>query len=251
MKTEDLSRFAELTFDDFRRMAQDDSLSSYERIGFPNSYREGNEQEIFQDIVRKLPALETREKVVLDIGPGCSELPLMLIDLCERNNHQLLLVDSREMLDRLPESAGVKKIAAYYPQCEDLFSDFAGKVDVILTYSVFHYVFAESNIWEFLDRSLSLLASGGAILIGDIPNVSKRKRFFSSDAGVKFHREFMKTDDEPDVNFNQIERRNIDDAVILSLIMRARAAGFNAYLLPQPDGLPMANRREDILIRKP
>jgi hypothetical protein len=34
-------------------------------------------------------------------------------------------------------------------------------------------------------------------------------------------------------------------------MMRARNQGFEAYLLPQGDGLPMANRREDILITKP
>src|SRR5256885_8167314 len=31
-------------------------------------------------------------------------------------------------------------------------------------------------------------------LIGDIPNVSQRKRFFSSPAGIKFHQEFTGRD---------------------------------------------------------
>ena len=43
----------------------------------------------------------------------------------------------------------------------------------------------------------------------------------------------------------------MDDAVILSIIMRAQAAGFNAYLMPQAQELPMSNRRDDILIVKP
>jgi hypothetical protein len=122
---------------------------------------------------------------------------------------------------------------------------------VILTYSVLHYVFVESNVWDFLDQSLALLSHGGEMLIGDVPNVSKRKRFFSSPAGVKFHQEFMQTQEAPEVVFNQIERRQIDDSVIFSLLLRARQQGFDAYVWPQPDDLPMANRREDILIRRP
>lgn len=251
MKTDEYRRFAELTFDDFRRMAKDDSLSRHEKIGFPDSYREGKEEAIFADILAKLPSLGGRNKVVLDIGPGCSALPLMLIELCRANGHTLLLVDSEEMLSRLPDEPFVKKNAAYYPRCEELFKQYGGGVDVILTYSVLHYIFAESNIWDFLDRSLMLLAPCGEMLIGDVPNVSKRKRFFSSPAGVKFHQEFTGTEGLPEVAYNKVERMQIDDAVVISLLLRARGQGCDAYVLPQRDDLPMANRREDILIRKP
>ena len=251
MKSEDYKRFASLTFNDFRKMAQDDSLSNYEKIGFPNSYREGKEELIFKDVEAKLPSLSQRNKIILDIGPGCSGLPLMLIERCRTQDHTLLLVDSAEMLARLPEERFVEKFPAYYPSADDLFERYAGKVDVILTYSVLHYVFAESNVWEFLDRSLALLADGGEMLIGDIPNVSKRKRFFSSAAGIKFHQDFTGTTEAPEIDFQRVESGQIDDAVIFSLLMRARAAGYDAYVLPQGQDLPMANRREDILIRKP
>jgi len=36
-----------------------------------------------------------------------------------------------------------------------------------------HYVFAESNLWEFLDGSLELLSRGDQMLMGDIPNISR------------------------------------------------------------------------------
>lgn len=252
MKTDDYKRFADLTFDDFRRLAGDDALSRYERIGFPDSYREGKEEAIFEDITSKLTALaSTRGKVVLDVGPGCSGLPLMLVELCRRQGHTLLLVDSEEMLARLPDEPFIIKFPAYYPRCEELFAGYAGRVDVLLCYSVLHYVFAESNLWDFLDASLALLADGGQMLVGDVPNVSKRRRFFASPAGVKFHQEFTKTESTPEVVFNRVERGQIDDAVVLSLVARARAEGCDAYVVPQRDDLPMANRREDILIRKP
>jgi hypothetical protein len=53
-----------------------------------------------------------------------------------------------------------------------------------------------------------------------------------------------------DIEINAFERGKIDDAVVLALVARARAQGFDAYIIPQPDDLPLANRREDILMRR-
>ena len=251
MPNNDYEKFANLTFDDFRRMANDNSLSCYEKIGFPDSYRQGKEKYIFEDILDKLPGLDTEGKIILDIGPGCSELPLMLIDWCETHHHTLILVDSEEMLSQLPDRSFIEKIAGYYPRCENLFNNYQGKVDVIITYSVLHYIFVECNIWKFLDKSLKLMSEGGQMLIGDIPNISKRKRFFSSTSGIKFHQNFTKSQETPEINFNQVEENKIDDSVVLSIINRARIQGFDAYLVPQNSRLPMGNRREDILIFKP
>jgi len=244
-------RFARTTFDDFRKMAQDASLSKYEKIDTPDSYRQGKEEFIFKSIVANLPLLNERGKIVVDVGPGCTDLPLMMIELCRKQGHTLLLVDSEEMLAHLPDDGFVRKLPAYYPQCEPLFQEFAGKVDVLLAYSVLHYVFIEGNIWDFLDRSLELLAAEGEMLIGDVPNSSKRRRFFSSANGIRFHREFMKTESLPEVHFNSLDRHKIDDSVILSLLSRARSQGFDAYVLPQRRDLPMASRREDLLIKRP
>jgi hypothetical protein len=250
--TDNHDRFKDLTFEGFRRLAQDSSLSKYEKIGFPDSYREGREEKIFLDITSKLGNLNKKHQLVMDVGPGCSDLPLALIDLCREQEHTLVLIDSQEMLNHLPDEPFITKVHCYYPdECTWLFDEYAGKVDAVLAYSVLHYVFAEGNLFDFLDRSLSLLAVGGEMLIGDIPNISKRKRFFSTQTGIEFHQRFTGTEEIPEVEFNALETGKIDDAVILSIIMRARHAGFDAYWLPQADDLPMANRREDILIRRP
>lgn len=251
MVNQEYQRFADLRFEDFRKMATNTSLSIYEKIGFPNTYREGKESLIFADIVNKLDLIQSRGKTVLDIGPGCSELPLMLVELCRQNDHNLILIDSAEMLSNLPDEPFVKKIPGYYPKCQTLFDQYTQKIDAILTYSVLHYVFVEHNVWDFLDRTLTLLADGGLFLIGDIPNISKRKRFFSSATGIKFHQEFTNSQTLPEVISNQIEHQKIDDSVIFALMARARNQGFDAYVLPQRADLPMANRREDILITKP
>lgn len=245
------SRFDNLGYEDFRKMAKDESLSKYERIGFPDEYRNGKEEFIFQDIVGKLTQLEKDGKTVLDIGPGCSDLPRMLIGHCQAKKHTLFLVDAQEMLEQLPSGPGIEKVAGFYPDCPRLVEKLNGKVDAMLCYSVLHYIFAETSIFRFLDTSLSLLAPGGQFLIGDIPNISKRKRFFSSETGIRFHQEFMHTSEIPEVSFNRIEPGQIDDAVLFALVQRARAQGFDAYVIPQNMNLPMANRREDILIIRP
>lgn len=88
-------------------------------------------------------------------------------------------------------------------------------------------------------------------MFGDIPNITMRKRFFSSAGGQKSHRQYTGRDEKPEVLFNQLELGQMDDSVVLAILARARAQGFHAWVVPQLSTLPMANRREDILIRKP
>jgi hypothetical protein len=113
------------------------------------------------------------------------------------------------------------------------------------------YAYADASIFDFVDAAMELLAPGGRLLLGDLPNASMRRRFLASEAGAAHHRAYTGRDEDPDVRFNVLERGEMDDAVVIALVSRARAAGFDAWLLPQPAGLPMANRREDIVIARP
>lgn len=244
--------FQNLTFDKFRKLVQSPHLSRHEKVGFPNDYREGREAEIFAEVKSKLRSLDSADKTILEIGPGCSRLPMMLVEVCRGRGHELHFVDSLEMLAQLPEEEFIRKWPGRYPDdVGSLFAQLTGKVDTIIAYSVIQYVFAEGNLWDFLDHTLFLLSDGGEILLGDVPNVTMRKRFFSSAAGVRCHREYTGREELPDVRFNQIEPGQMDDSVVMSILSRVRAQGFHAWVVPQGDALPMANRREDILIRKP
>lgn len=239
----DYARFAEL--------AGDDRLSIYEKIGFPDSYRQGFETQIFDDIVAKLPRLQEPGLTVVDIGPGCSEIPRMLIEFCRVQQHRLHLIDSPPMLAQLPDDPIVVKRRGKFPDCEAELADLRGRVDVVVCYSVFHYVFAGGNPFDFVDAILGLLAPGGQCLIGDIPNQSKRSRFFASEAGIAFHRRFTGSDTLPPQAPAGPQPGAIDDSVLMGIMARVRLAGADCYLVPQPDALPMANRREDLLIRRP
>ena len=249
MSHQHIKRFENLTYDDFRRMAADESLSPTERVGFPDAYREGKEAAIFADITAKLQAFGAPQRTVVDIGPGCSALPHMLIDLCGRTRSELILVDSAEMLAQLPDRPFVRKLPGHFPD-EVTLDEYVAAADAVLVYSVLHYIVAEGALWPFLERALALLTSGGRMLLGDIPNVSKRARFFTSEAGIAFHRAFMGDDSLPDVRPNN-EAAKIEDALVLEVVRRVRARGFDAYIVPQAADLPMANRREDILIVRP
>jgi hypothetical protein len=250
--TEDHSRFKKLTYEGFKTLASDQTLSKYEKIGFPDAYRADFEMKIFADIRRKLSNLDSESKIILDVGPGVSDLPIAMIELCRNRKHELILIDSAEVLLQLPDSPGVKKIPARFPEeCASFIEEYANRIDVILTYSVLQYVFVESSVFNFVDQLLSLLSRRGQMLIGDIPNIAKRKRFFSSPDGILHHQRFTGGNEVPPVHFNVAEPGNIDDAVVLALIARCRSSGFDAYVVPQSVDLPMANRREDILVIRP
>lgn len=243
--------FDELTFDKFRELALTEGLSRHEKVGFPNEYREGKEVDIFVDMTRKMNSLNRENLVALEIGPGCSQLPVMLADLCASKQGAVHFVDSQEMLQQLPDAPHIHKWQGRYPETPELFEMLMGKVDSIIAYSVIQYVFAEGNLWDFIDRCLMLLNDGGEIFLGDIPNVTMRKRFFSSNEGIMLHKQFTGRDELPNIQFNQLETGRIDDSVVLAILSRARAEGYHAWIIPQGTVLPMANRREDILIQKP
>ena len=52
-------RFDNLDYEGFRKLAVEKDLSRFERIGFPDTYRDGHEAAIFMDVRTKLPKLES------------------------------------------------------------------------------------------------------------------------------------------------------------------------------------------------
>lgn len=238
-------------FEDFKHLAVDPSLSKYEKIGFPDSYRAGKEEAIFNDIISKLQIQNKEGQILLDIGPGCSDLPHMIHKHAAKNGCTLLLVDAQEMLNSLPDNEHTTKYPGRFPdEVTELLVSYQSRIDYIVSYSTLLCVFYDQCIFKFIDAAVLLLKPGGRLLIGDVPNISKRKNFFSSASGKQFHKDFMKTNEDPEVYHAQLEPGQIDDGVIMGILQRYRGFGYNTYLLPQPTDLPFANRREDILIER-
>jgi SAM-dependent methyltransferase len=232
-------------------MAEDPTLSPHERSGFPDAYREGMYAAILADIERKLPALAGAKATVVDIGCGAGPLATALRDLCAERGHELVLVDSPEVLAHHDERSAMHKLAGRFPDIPELLDGWAGRCDAVLAYSVLQYSFLDASVFALLDAALRLLRPGGRALLGDLPNASMRQRFLASEAGREHHRAYTGSDEDPHVPWPALPDGEPDDAVALALIARARHAGFHAWLVPQAPELPMANRREDLLFAKP
>ena len=168
------------------------------------------------------------------MATGCSRLPLHLIDQARRTNSKVILCDSQEMLSQLPDGLLVEKVEGPFPDCWTAFSKYMGSMDTIIAYSVFHYVVGYGKQYEFLNRCLDLLSHGGQLLMGDLPNYSKRARFFQSPVGIEFHQKYTGLDELPEISRNEFEKNNLDDALIFALVSHARKQGFDAYVVPRP-----------------
>lgn len=236
------------SFEEFRERAKNTALSLNEKCGFTETFRSGQSARIFSDICSKLTVLAKPGVKLLDIGAGCTELAHHIVETTEQRRQSLTVIDSPEMLSILPDKPHVTRIEGAFPDCIENISQILGTFDAILAYSVVQSVFRDSNLFAFVDVAVQLLRDQGQFLIGDIPNATMRKRFMVSASGKAYHKHHYSDLPEPAVLFNMLEPGQLDDGVILGLIARMRTAGFHAFVLPQGADLPMATRREDILI---
>jgi 2-polyprenyl-3-methyl-5-hydroxy-6-metoxy-1,4-benzoquinol methylase len=252
-----------LLFQDFKDRACNQQLSKYEKIGFPDSYREHKEQLIYDDLKLKLNL--TRPNLnILDIGSGCSDLPLIIAKQALSFNQQVTFNDSSEMLENLKQeltaaedltSCKVNFLAGKFEELD--FKTIKKDFDVVIAYSVMHHVIIKDSVFNFIDCALDLLVSGGYLLLGDLKNCTKRNRFFSSDSGRVYHQNYLKSRQLPkdtplpaQLDFED-SRHHLDDALIMAIMQRYRQFGFETYLLPQSNSsLPFYGRREDLLIHK-
>lgn len=235
-------------FDYYKEKASDNNLSDTEKVG-RYAKQAQDELNIFEDIKAKLPALSKEGTLIVDIGCGCSDPVKKLINNSRQHNNDLVLVDSEEMLNLLPDDDNITKVATQFPD-NDFVERYQGKADAIIVYSVFHCVYLENDFILFVDNLVKLLKSGGSLLLADLPNATKKKRFLSSDEGKAFHKAWSGDDNDPEVNWNQFEAGSLDDSLIMMLMSRYRQMGYETFLLPQQDCLPFSNTREDLLVRK-
>lgn len=240
-----------LDYESFRKLASQEGLSRHARIDAPDDVREGYTEAIIHDIEMKLPVLREANKRIVDIGCGCDDMAVELVDRILNRHSEIWLLDSAEMLALMPEHERIHKISGEFPDDDTEFiATHQEMADAVLMYSMLHYVCVHGSIFNFVDQAMELLVPGGRMLLGDLPNRSKRRRFFSSSEGVKTHQQFTGTDEIPLVDPWEIEYGRLDDSILFAIMQRYRNGGHETYLLPQNNDLPFATRREDILIVK-
>lgn len=130
--------------------------------------------------------------------------------------------------------------------------DIQTPVTKIITYSVIQHTATQEEALRFLDKALGLLAPGGRLLVGDLPNADLRRRFQASEEGKRFEVEWRRLAQGSSAPvLNDSEVYDIDDAFVMRLLLHCRLKGFDAWLLRQPPELPFGHTREDLLVRRP
>ena len=152
-----------------------------------------------------------------------------------------------------PMPANVELIAGGFPE-----TDVGDGWDRILVYSVLHCLPDPHAAFRFAEAAARLLAPGGRLLIGDLPNRDRAARFRDSDAGRAFEADWAArraaAGPEPEavaVLAQASQVGGFGDADIARRLTDLRAAGFDAFLLPQAPDLPFGRTREDLLVVRP
>ena len=180
------------TYEDFKKNINNNSLNQYEKIGFPTKLRKGYEKIIFNSYKNKLANLKKKKIKILEIGPGYSKLSKKIIDLSIKNNNPLFFLDSKEILKNFKIYKCLKKVEGEFPFVKKFNIEHKNSFDVIICYSVFHYILQKTDYKNAIKKILQLLKTGGEIYIGDLPNFSMLKRFLKSKEGEKFHKKIKR-----------------------------------------------------------
>jgi len=209
---------------------------------------------IVVDIIGKLRPNANARLLEIGCGVGLMLRPLApLVAEAVGIDHCSLL----RQFSSLEPPANVRLLDGRFPEVRP-----DGTFDHILVYSVLQYMAGADEARHFVNASLELLAPGGSLLIGDLPNADSNRRFCSSTEGQRVTEAYTLAK-FGDQELNQAAyaawadiRRDvvippsfIDDRFLLGLLVDLRHRGYESYLLPQPRALPFSLTREDLLIR--
>jgi cyclopropane fatty-acyl-phospholipid synthase-like methyltransferase len=234
-------------YDAYGEMAR--ALSDDTQIAGRYPVQRENERRILFDVAEKLD-LQASDRC-LEIGCGSGNLLIPLSFLVE----EVVGVDHPDVLDRLRERAPIEEnitlIDGDFPDVE-----LDGEFDKILVYSVLHCLHDREEVKSFLEGAISLLAPGGRLLVGDIPNDDTKQRFVESSFGEIFLEKWSQRRKNSDEKsrlgefMDETETVSFDDEFVLSLIADFRREDTNAYLRSQSVTLPFGHTREDIVVER-
>jgi 2-polyprenyl-3-methyl-5-hydroxy-6-metoxy-1,4-benzoquinol methylase len=210
------------------------------------AFQEEAQRRILFDLLAKLDIKVSDSLLEIGCGPGNLLVPLS--GFCAK----LTGIDNQAALTRLKSrfvtDAGIVCMPGNFLDMNLPTIHF----DKVLVYSVLQYLTDPDEVFLFVERALTLLKPGGLMLLGDIPNISKKNRFLNSSLGqltLKIWYEHSTTADAGIFSVNPDRELVVfDDALVFNLMAFIRDKAFEAYLLPQPVDLPFGGSREDILI---
>jgi SAM-dependent methyltransferase len=214
-------------------------------------FQSDDQPNMVKDVIDKLELPSVGR--LLEIGFGSGQLLRPLAELVGEAAGVDHIAAVTRLVGQLPPH--VSLVAGRWPDVRP-----SGKFDRILIYSVLQYLGGRDTARQFIDAAVEVLADGGLLLIGDLPNRDAVRRFSESAFGQQFTSSWRRQVAEcesSDVRvlheiFARAARTEpfIDDDFILTLVADYRRAGLDAYTLPQPLGLPFCHTREDLLVRR-
>jgi SAM-dependent methyltransferase len=211
------------------------------------------ERLIIADLEAKLALAPPSRLLEIGCGPGNLLIPLSFrVERAVGIDHPGVIARARARY----QARNVEWIAGEFPNVR-----VEGQFDAILMYSVLQYQVGMDAAIAFCERAAAMLPSGGRLLIGDMPNVDRKRRFLASDFGKAFEAEWRSKQavesqtprkaNLVDVFSGATSLGGFTDADVLHLLTHFRAAGLHTYVLPQPPDLPFGHTREDVLLVKP
>ncbi len=235
-----------VSFENYQHIAQMTEASNTEVAG-RYMFQQEAERRILSDLLIKLDLKVTDS--LLEIGCGPGNLLVPLASFCA----QATGIDNEAAIARLNERLAngieITGITGNFLEMNLPATSF----DKIIIYSVLQYMSNQEEAFNFIDRALSLLQPGGRLVLGDLPNRTKKFRFASSNAGqqtaMKWAELVKGSGSHPmEVTESDSSLVAVDDSFVVDLMMYIRNKGFEAYVLPQPLDLPFGGSREDILV---
>lgn len=240
----------------YRRIARDPGADGAAAVSRPASTI-GKGGAIWRDIRGKLGL--RRGGRFLDIGCGFGEVTQKFLADAERIELDVVLVDIPEVVARLRReeplpSGRVRCYGGVFPSRLPVGFRQEKSFDFVLAYSVLHYT---DQPRRFIAAACRLLAPGGRLLIGDLPNVHRKGRFLASAFGRQFEAAYRGMPESALPRYRdqqeyfrrcRDQNRGINDSLITDTLRTYRKRGYDVFVLPQPVTMPFAHTREDLLI---
>lgn len=213
-------------------------------------FQRNEEKKILPEIIKNLN-LNKKDKLI-DIGCGSGNITMHI----SKKVNTVTAVDFPKILDALKARSIKKNIRNInYIPGNFLNLKIQKKFNKILAYSVIHYMRDINQLKVLIRKILKITLPSGKILLGEVPNISMKKRFLNSKIGKKIDQRFKVDVERLNKKYpNSMNLNNkfirIGDKDLSSIIFYCNKLGADAYILPIENGLPFCNSRVNILIKK-